>query len=134
VGGAMQAQDEKLEEIRADPKFKEALARYVSGAPPVLEQGPKHTMTERLLAWYLARNNVPPATVLTQLKALAHQAYTQCVGQPPPQGTGEKEVLELGIKQVVMTTGMKLMSGTMGGLAWSTRSVDEIFDLWKQTQ
>ncbi|EIN05861.1 hypothetical protein PUNSTDRAFT_106906 [Punctularia strigosozonata HHB-11173 SS5] len=132
VAGAVQALDARLEQsTRDDVRFKKALACYARGAPP--PEGGEDSETQRKLAWYLVRRAVPPAPVLAHLKLLAAQAYTQCAGRPPPEGTADASALEVGIRQVARMAGTSAMgSGSTAGRGWTPASVDEIFDLWKE--
>jgi len=47
---------------------------------------------------------------------------------PPPEGTNDVALLDMGIKEVLHTTGTRMT--TAFGSGWSAKSLDEIFQVW----
>ena len=136
--GATYALDGKLDDIRLLPRFMDLVRQYARGEMLVLDSdhgmdvdGTNTDMDamERYLAWYLLRNAVPVSTLLTILRQLARDAHAQCLGVPPPEGTDNEEALDLGIKEVLHTTGTRMATNV--GTGWSVRSLNEIIDAWK---
>lgn len=133
LSGAMFALDSQLNAIRDSPAFLALLARYANGETiPAFPAGsPEETMC-RHLAWYLQRNSVPVSYILLVLKRLANRAHEQCLGPPPPEGTSNAAILDLGIKEVLHATGTQMT--TAMGSGWSIRSLDEIIASWNSTR
>ncbi|KAF5376038.1 hypothetical protein D9615_007761 [Tricholomella constricta] len=125
VAGALHALDQQLDVIRAAPQFVAALGQYARGE--VIAE--PEASVSRSLAWYLLRNGVPMSTLLVILRGLARDAHAQCLGLPPPEGTGDAVALDLGIKEVLHGAGTKMTTSL--GSGWSVRSLDEIIDAWK---
>lgn len=141
VLGALYALDKRLEDIRQSEQFLLALGQYakgeaitgsrasdVSGDVSRDNQGDEDIGIVRQLGWYLLRNGVPVSTLLVVLRQLAQDAHRQCLGVPPPEGTNDAEVLDLGIKEVLHGTGTKM--STAFGSGWSAKSLDEIIQVW----
>ncbi|OCH86063.1 hypothetical protein OBBRIDRAFT_890739 [Obba rivulosa] len=129
LSGALHVLDAQLDVVRTDEVFQAMLRRYARGEIiPMTPEGTLGALTSRHLAWYLQRNSVPVSTILTVLKGLAEQAHEQCLGSPPPQGTSNAVMLDLGIKEVLHATGTQL--STAMGSGWSIRSLDEIIAAW----
>jgi len=123
VAGALHTLDDRLDVIRVQPDFVQALTAYVRG-----ESLAQHLKEYRLLAWYLLRNGMPVSTMLVILRGLARDAHTQCIGAPPPQGTTNAQALERGIKEVLHASGSKMTSAL--GSGWSMRSLEQVVQLW----
>ncbi|KAJ8074862.1 Anaphase-promoting complex subunit 1 [Marasmius tenuissimus] len=126
VSGALYFLDQQLDEIRKDPEFLRLLREYSLGTLGTMDE----EMTRRL-AWYLQRNSVPASTLLSILKGLAQDAHNQCLGAEPPDGTDNVAALDLGIKEVLHSTGTKMTISL--GTGWSARSIDEIVGTWKES-
>ncbi|KAJ6463351.1 hypothetical protein C8R45DRAFT_1220204 [Mycena sanguinolenta] len=128
VSGALYALDQRLEAVRVNPEFLAALRLYARGEPVVVDESVSPNISQ-YLAWYMLRNSVPVSTLLLILKDLANDAYTQCLGQPAPEGTDDTATLEQGIKEVLHATGTKLTTAL--GSGWTVRSLNEILSVWK---
>ncbi|KAF8172820.1 hypothetical protein K438DRAFT_1981304 [Mycena galopus ATCC 62051] len=127
VSGALYALDQQLDVVRMKPEFLAALRLYARGEPVVVDERVSPNMSQ-FLAWYMLRNSVPVSTLLLVLKDLANEAYTQCLGQSPPEGTADTVTLEQGIKEVLHATGTKLTTAL--GSGWTQRSLNEILSVW----
>ncbi|KAJ3566722.1 hypothetical protein NP233_g6827 [Leucocoprinus birnbaumii] len=143
VLGALYALDRRLEGVRASEAFLRALGQYARGES-VAETASSSERDEnqglleveddsrlgvmRQLGWYLLRNGVPVSTLLVVLRQLALDAHKQCLGVPPPQGTDDAALLDLGIKEVLHGTGTKMTTAL--GSGWSAKSLDEIIRRW----
>ncbi|KAJ7226307.1 hypothetical protein C8J57DRAFT_1731072 [Mycena rebaudengoi] len=125
VSGALHALDVQLDEIRKDPAFLGVVGQYVRGEKVDAEGG----LVAQRLSWYLLRNSVPVSTLLIVLRELAGEAYTQCLGQPPPAGTEDTVKLSHGIRDVLHATGTRMT--TSFGSGWAVRSLNEIIEAWK---
>ncbi|KAJ7075630.1 hypothetical protein B0H15DRAFT_866096 [Mycena belliarum] len=123
VSGALHALDKQLDVFRAKPEFLAALGQYARGEQMNVDEGISPNISQ-YLAWYMLRNSVPVSTLLLILKDLAAEAYTQCLGLPPPNGTDDTAALGQGIKEVLHATGTKLTTAL--GSGWSVRSLNEI--------
>ncbi|KAJ6524495.1 hypothetical protein B0H19DRAFT_972018 [Mycena capillaripes] len=128
VSGALYALDKQLDVVRTKPEFLAALREYARGEPVVVDERVSPNISQ-YLAWYMLRNSVPVSTLLLVLKDLASEAYTQCLGLPPPDGTEDTATLEHGIKEVLLATGTKLTTAL--GSGWSVRSLNEVLAVWK---
>lgn len=142
VQGTLQTLDRKLDEIRTTPTFQKYIAHYSRGEllPSVYSSGMSmgvdaegdvvdDELLQRYLAWYLVRNGVPVSTVLVVLHQLAKDAHAQCINLPPPAGTSNAQALDIGIKEVLYSSGNKMTTSL--GSGWSIRSLNEIIDAWK---
>ncbi|KAF8154084.1 anaphase promoting complex subunit 1 [Crassisporium funariophilum] len=148
VLGALHALDGMLDRVRVDPGFVDLLGRYARGdvlpetipAPTSMTMmGTTNPMSDagaldpetmgRFLAWYLLRNGVPVSTILSVLRGLASDAHAQCLGVPPPDGTDNALGLDMGIKEVLHSTGTRMTTAL--GSGWSVRSLNEIIEAWK---
>lgn len=142
VLGALYALDKRLETVRKSETFLRALGEYARGeavttSPPSDVIGgaagkdgedDEGLGITRQLAWYLLRNGVPVSTLLVVLRQLARDAHKQCLGAPPPEGTNDAALLDLGIKEVLHGTGTKMTTAL--GSGWSAKSLDEIIQVW----
>jgi anaphase-promoting complex subunit 1 len=138
VLGALYALDRRLERIRGSEVFLRALGKYARGeiVTDVASSENDGDGVEddlrlgvmRQLAWYLLRNGVPVSTLLVVLRQLAQDAHQQCMGIPPPEGTNDAALLDLGIKEVLHGTGNKMTTAL--GSGWSAKSLDEIIQVW----
>ncbi|KAF7360728.1 Importin N-terminal domain-containing protein [Mycena venus] len=115
VSGALYTLDKQLDVVRTKPEFLAALRLYARGEPVLVDERMSPNISQHL-AWYMLRNSVPVSTLLLVLKDLANEAYTQCLGQPLPDGTDDTATLEQGIKEVLHAIGMKLTTGAGIGL------------------
>ncbi|KAF8954432.1 hypothetical protein BDZ97DRAFT_1928284 [Flammula alnicola] len=148
VQGALHALDRKLDEVRTLPSFLGYIGRYARGEPlpqarasgvavgggvnmDVDGDAIDDEMVARYLGWYLLRNGVPVSTLLVVLGQLARDAHAQCISTPPPAGTSDERRLDLGIKEVLHSTGNKMTTAL--GSGWSVRSLNEILEAWKLT-
>ncbi|KAJ7468501.1 hypothetical protein FB451DRAFT_1136619 [Mycena latifolia] len=123
VSGALYALDKQLDVLRTKPEFLAALGQYARGEQVVVDERAS-TNISQYLAWYMLRNSVPVSTLLLILKDLAVEAYKNCLGLPPPDGTDDTAALGQGIKEVLHATGTKLTTAL--GSGWSVRSLNEI--------
>ncbi|KAJ7115548.1 hypothetical protein C8R43DRAFT_123616 [Mycena crocata] len=128
VSGALYALDKQLDVLRTKPEFLAALSQYSRGEPVVVDERSSPNISQ-YLAWYMLRNSVPVSTLLLVLKDLASEAYTQCLGLSPPDGTDDTVALSQGIKEVLHATGTKLTTAL--GSGWSVRSLHEVIAGWK---
>ncbi|KAJ7631908.1 hypothetical protein DFH06DRAFT_1479779 [Mycena polygramma] len=128
VSGALYALDKQLDVVRTRPEFLAALREYARGEPVTVDERVSPNISQ-FLAWYMLRNSLPVSTLLLVLKDLATEAYTQCSGLPPPDGTDDTVTLEQGIKEVLLATGTKLTTAL--GSGWSVRSLNEVLAVWK---
>ncbi|KAF5353340.1 hypothetical protein D9756_008086 [Leucocoprinus leucothites] len=143
VLGALYALDRRLEKVRGSETFLRALGQYargelVSDGIPSSEPDDSQRSIDieddsrlgvmRQLGWYLLRNGVPVSTLLVVLRQLALDAHKQCLGVPPPEGTNDAALLDLGIKEVLHGTGTKMTTAL--GSGWSAKSLDEIIQVW----
>lgn len=71
---------------------------------------------------------MPVSTLLAVLRQLAQDARKQCLGVPSPEGTSNAALLDMGIKEVLHTTGNRMT--TAFGSGWSAKSLDEIIQVW----
>lgn len=135
--GALNALDEQLEQVRKSETFLSVLGQYVRGevvTSTIPSDTPGGDTSKggngimRQLGWYLLRNGVPVSTLLVVLKQLAQDAHQQCLGVPPPEGTNDAALLDLGIKEVLHGTGTKMTTAL--GSGWSAKSLDEIVRIW----
>ncbi|KAJ6553970.1 hypothetical protein DFH09DRAFT_1366046 [Mycena vulgaris] len=127
VSGALYALDKQLDVLRTQPEFLAALRQYARGERVTVDERASPNISQHL-AWYMLKNSVPVSTLLLILKDLAAEAYTQCLGLPPPDGTDDTAGLGQGIKEVLHATGTKLTTAL--GSGWSVRSLNEIMALW----
>jgi anaphase-promoting complex subunit 1 len=127
VSGALHALDLRLEDVRRQPRFVKALARYACGETVESKKDSEDDFYNEL-SWYLLRNGVPVSTVLLVLRQLAQDAHAQCIGRSEPEGTSDIAGLDAGIREVLHSSGTK-MSTTLGS-GWSVRSLDEIIGAW----
>jgi anaphase-promoting complex subunit 1 len=127
VSGALYALDKQLDGVRTKPEFLAALRLYARGETVVVDERVSPNISQHL-AWYMLRNSVPVSTLLLVLKDLANEAYTQCSGQPAPDGTDDTATLQQGIKEVLHATGTKLTTAL--GSGWTVRSLHEILSVW----
>ncbi|KAJ7659935.1 hypothetical protein B0H17DRAFT_1212739 [Mycena rosella] len=127
VSGALYALDKQLDVVRTNPEFLAALSLYARGERVAVDERVSPNISQ-YLAWYMLRNSVPVSTLLLILKDLAAEAYTQCLGLPPPEGTDDTDALGQGIKEVLHATGTKLTTAL--GSGWSVRSLNEIISGW----
>jgi anaphase-promoting complex subunit 1 len=128
VSGALYALDKQLDVVRTKPEFLAALRSYARGEPVDVDELVSPNISQ-YLAWYMLRNSVPVSTLLLVLKELATEAFTQCSGLPPPEGTDDTVTLEQGIKEVLLATGTKLTTAL--GSGWSVKSLNEVLAVWK---
>ena len=128
VSGILLSLDGQLDAVRSHPDFLKALGQYARGEALEVPNNSSPNMSQ-FLAWYLLRNAVPVSTLLAVLQHLAQEAYTQCVGAPPPEGTSETQALDQGIRDVLHGAGTKMTTGL--GSGWSVRCLDEIVSVWK---
>ncbi|KAJ7484095.1 hypothetical protein B0H11DRAFT_1806991 [Mycena galericulata] len=128
VSGALYALDKQLDVLRTQPEFLAALKQYTRGERVIVDERVSPNVSQ-FLAWYMLRNSVPVSTLLLILKDLAGDAYAQCLGRPPPDGTDDTVALGQGIKEVLHATGSKLTSAL--GSGWSVRSLNEITLSWQ---
>ncbi|KXN83985.1 Anaphase-promoting complex subunit 1 [Leucoagaricus sp. SymC.cos] len=142
VLGALYSLDRRLETVRGSETFLRALGQYARGefvtgtTPSENDEGQGRIDAEddlklgvmRQLGWYLLRNGVPVSTLLVVLRQLAQDAHRQCLGVPPPEGTSDAALLDLGIKEVLHGTGTKMTTAL--GSGWSAKSLDEIIHVW----
>ena len=126
---ALHSLDAQLDTLRLDPTFKKILHSYSRGrSMRNLVPASSSTDYHRALAWYLQRHSVPASRFLGTLHDLATGSHNGCLGVPAPNGTDRADILDMGIKEVVHTTGTGLI-GTLGG-GWSISSLDEIMESW----
>jgi anaphase-promoting complex subunit 1 len=131
VSGALYALDKQLDDVRVEPQFLSALSLYARGESVAVDEQISPNISQ-YLGWYMLRNSVPVSTLLLILKDLATEAYTQCLGLPPPDGTDDTAALGQGIKEVLHATGTKLTTAL--GSGWSVRSLNEIIAVgWNLT-
>ncbi|TFK69815.1 hypothetical protein BDN72DRAFT_839974 [Pluteus cervinus] len=130
VLGAQYALDQQLDRIRSTPRFLVALGKYARGE--VLDDTNTSLEIFQKLAWYLLRDAVPVSTILVVLKDLAREAHVQCFEKPPPGGTSQSALLEVGIREVLHATGTRMTQGL--GAGWDVRSLDEIIQAWQTTE
>lgn len=143
VLGALYALDRRLETIRESEAFLRALGQYARGesVADTLSTSEQESRVDdddddddlrlgvmRQLGWYLLRNGVPVSTLLAVLRQLAQDARKQCLGVPSPEGTSNAALLDMGIKEVLHTTGNRMT--TAFGSGWSAKSLDEIIQVW----
>ena len=64
-----------------------------------------------------------------ELRGLARDAHTQCLGVLPPKGTLDSQALDVGIKEVLHATGTRMTAAI--GSDWSVGSLNEIIEAWK---
>lgn len=129
LSGATLALDRQLDAVRTDDAFLALFSRYANGETiPAFPQDSLEQKLSRKLSWYLQRNSVPVSHILIVLKRLAHQAHEQCLGAPPPGGTTDAVILDLGIREVLHATGTQMT--TAMGSGWSIRSLDEVITAW----
>ena len=142
VQGTLHALDRKLDAMRTLPAFQEYIGLYARGEIlPTLGDGNipvgvdaygdivDEELLQRYLAWYLLRNGVPVSTLLVVLRQLAQDAHNQCINIPPPLGTSNAQALDMGIKEVLHSSGNKMTTAL--GSGWSVRSLNEVLDAWK---
>ena len=140
VLGVSYALYQRLNVVRTHPKFVDYLGRYARG--DVLPETPvggveleKEELDEealnRYLAWYLLKNGVPVSTLLFVLRGLARDAHVQCLGVSPPEGTSDGHALDMGIKEVLHATGMRMTA--VIGPGWSVSSLNEIIEAWNSS-
>jgi len=148
VVGALDALDARFEGVREkEPRLTNWVRSYArgmslpelsAGTPPALgtdlerinAEADKDLMRRRL-AWYLLRNGVPSSALLAVLRGLSKDAHDQCFGQPAPAGTGDAQILDTGIREVLHSTGNKMTRTGQHGTSWTIRSLDEIIEAWK---
>ena len=136
VLGALYALDRRLERVRESEAFLRALGQYARGESVTDTSSTSEVDVDndvrlgvtRQLGWYLLRNGVPVSTLLIVLRQLAQDARNQCLGVPPPEGTNDVALLDMGIKEVLHTTGTRMT--TAFGSGWSAKSLDEMFQVW----
>lgn len=138
VSGALQALDERLGKVQNHPDFIRALGHYARGEPvldataPQSESAPEPPGSgevSRWLAWYLVRNGVPSASLLVILRQLAREAHVHSTSRSAPEGTGDVQTLDVGIKEVLRGTGTKMINAF--GSGWSGASLDRIVEAWQ---
>lgn len=145
VSGALHSMEAPLEATRRTEAFLRMLGRYVRNEqvrlsdeelvpppPSSGEQRPTISLTrnlegekrlERILSWYLLKDNMPTPVVLGLLKELAQEARAQCLRDAGPQVDPKKIAqLEMGIQEAMHIAGTKMVSQHAH---WSTRSLDE---------
>lgn len=146
VQGTLHALDRKLDALRASETFQHYIGCYTRGEPLSISSNSfgdvdvpmnmdvdgdliDEELMQRRLAWYLLRNGVPVSTLLVVLRQLAKDAHEQCLSLPPPAGTTNVRALDMGIKEVLHSSGNKMTTAL--GSGWSVRSLNEIIDTWK---